>query len=153
MPRTIISDTSCLIVLTNIGELKLLYDVYGKIITTNEVAMEFGETLPNWIQIADPKDQLICRILELMLDKGEASAIALALEIPDSTVILDDDKARKVAEKLGLELTGTLGVIVKAKLTGKVNSLKPYLSRLKSAGFRLSEELEKEALKEAGEKA
>jgi len=53
--------------------------------------------------------------LELQLDKGEASAIALALEIQDSTLILDDFKARKVAEKLGLKITGTLGLMILPK--------------------------------------
>ena len=46
MPKIIISDTSCFIVLTNIGELDLLYKVYGRIITTIDIATEFGETLP-----------------------------------------------------------------------------------------------------------
>jgi len=46
MPKTIISDTSCLIILSNIGELDLLHKVYGSIVTTTEIATEFGETLP-----------------------------------------------------------------------------------------------------------
>ncbi|MBK6536412.1 MAG: hypothetical protein IPG09_01110 [Ignavibacteria bacterium] len=52
---------------------------------------------------------------ELELGKGEASAIALAVEIKDCTVILDDLKARNIAEKLKLDITGTIGVIIKAK--------------------------------------
>jgi len=151
MRKTIISDTSCLIVLTNIGKLELLHDVYGQILTTTEVAKEYGESLPDWIEITDPKDKLHIQILQLQLDAGEASAIALALEIPNSTIIVDDDKARKVANKLGLDFTGTLGVIIKAKVIGKIKSIKPYLSDLKSAGFRLTEELEGEALKAARE--
>lgn len=46
MPKTIISDTSCFIILSNIGELNLLQKVYGQIITTIEIAAEFGEQLP-----------------------------------------------------------------------------------------------------------
>ena len=46
MPKTIISDTSCLIILTNIGELDLLRRTYGSIVTTVEIAIEFGEPLP-----------------------------------------------------------------------------------------------------------
>lgn len=45
MPKAIISDTSCFIVLTNIGKLDLLQKVYGQIITTPEIAAEFGEPL------------------------------------------------------------------------------------------------------------
>ena len=87
----------------------------------------------------------------MQVDKGEASAIALALEIPGSTVILDDYKARKIAEQLNLNITGTLGVIVKAKLLGLIPSIKPFLSKIKKTNFRLSKEIEILALKEAGE--
>ena len=86
------------------------------------------------------------------IDKGEASAIALALETADNTVILDDWKARKLAERLGLSVTGTLGVIIRAKNTGLIQSIKPYLERIRETNFRISEELEQIALKEANEK-
>lgn len=77
MPKTIISDTSCLIILTNIKELDLLHKVYGEIITTQEVVDEFGEALPDWIKIESPTNKLLQQTLELQLDKGELSAIAL----------------------------------------------------------------------------
>jgi predicted nucleic acid-binding protein len=53
-----------------------------------------------------------------LVDVGEASAIALALELPDAYLILDDRRARKVAVTFGLQITGTLGILLKAKLTG-----------------------------------
>jgi len=87
----------------------------------------------------------------MQIDKGESSAIALALETSDSTVILDDYKARKIAEQLGLTYTGTIGVIIKAKLTGKIPSIKPLLQKIKQTDFRLSAEIELLALKEANE--
>ena len=151
MPKTIVSDTSCFIVLTNIGELDLLQRVYGQIITTAEVAQEFGEMFPSWIEINAPTDIYRQKILELQLDKGEASAIALALEIPQSTIILDDQKARKIAENLGLRITGTIGVVIKAKLLGVIPSIKPFLVKIKKTDFRLSREIEQQALEEAGE--
>ena len=151
MRKTIISDTSCLIILTNIGELDLLRKVYGQIITTVEVAAEFGETLPEWIEINAPTDKYRQKILELQIDKGEASAIALALEIPDSIIILDDQKARKIAGKLGIEITGTIGVIIKAKLRGIIPSIKPLLDKIRQTDFCLSVEIERQALEEAGE--
>lgn len=110
MPKTIISDTSCFIVLTNIGELELLHKVYGRIITTLDIATEYGEPLPEWIDIVNVSDKSKQRLLELQIDKGESSAIALALETPDSTIILDDNKARKIAYQLGLTYTGTIGI-------------------------------------------
>lgn len=151
MPKTIISDTSCLIVLNNIGELDLLHKVYGPIITTFEIAAEYKEQLPNWIEITNVKDKYRQQLLEMQIDKGESSAIALALEIPNSTIILDDYKARKIALQLGLVYTGTIGVIIKAKLHGIISSIKPILQKIKETDFRLSEDIELQALKEAKE--
>ena len=151
MHRVVISDTSCFIVLTNIGELHLLQELYGEVITTPEVVAEFRHSLPDWVIIKTPSDNYRQRILEIQIDKGEASAIALAIEIPGSTLILDDYKARIIAEKLGLKITGTLGVIIRAKLNGIIPSVKPYLNKIKATSFRLTDEIENQALKEAGE--
>ena len=116
MHKTIISDTSCLILLSNIGELDLLKKLYRNIVTTIEVANEFGQPLPDWIEIKTPTNLHYQQILEIQIDKGEASAIALAIEFTDCMLIIDDYKARKVAEKLGIKITGTIGIIIKAKL-------------------------------------
>ena len=151
MPSTIISDTSCFIVLTKIGALELLHQVYGQVMTTPDIAVEYGETLPEWVDIVAVKDKTRQQLLEMQIDKGESSAIALALETPDCTIILDDYKARKIAERLGLNLTGTIGVIIKAKLRGVIPSVKPLLDKIKRTNFRLSPELESLALKAAGE--
>ena len=90
-------------------------------------------------------------MLEFHIDKGEASAITLALEISADLIILDDYKARQIAEKLDLKITGTLGVIIRAKNKGVISSIKPALNKLQQNNFRISEELIKEALKESGE--
>ena len=138
MHKTIISDTSCFIVLANIGELDLLQKVYGKIITTIEVATEYGEPLPDWVEVEKVNDNYKQQLLEMQVDRGEASALALALEMPDSTVILDDYRGRKVAEKLKINYTGTIGVIVKAKIKGIISSIKPLLAKIKETNFRLT---------------
>jgi predicted nucleic acid-binding protein len=151
MHKTIISDTSCLIILTNIGELELLRLVYGKVTTTSEIAEEYGEELPEWVDIVSVKDKSRQRILELQLDKGESSAIALALESEDSTIILDDIKARRIADKLGLVFTGTIGFVIKAKLSGIIPSIRPILEKIKQTNFRLSREIELQALRLANE--
>jgi predicted nucleic acid-binding protein len=149
--RVIISDTSCLIVLNNIGELELLHKLYGEILTTSIIADEFGDKLPTWVKIQNVQDIYRVRILELQIDKGESSAIALALEIPESTLILDDFKARKIAEGLGLKMTGTLGIIIKAKLNNLIPSVRPIFEKIKKTNFRISEEIELDAYKAAGE--
>lgn len=106
--------------------------------------------MPEWIEIAPVKDKYKQRLLEMQIDKGESSAIALAIETPNSTLILDDFKARKIAEQLGLPYTGTIGIIIKAKLQGIIQTIKPILSKIKQTDFRLSA-IEIQALKEANE--
>ena len=128
-----------------------MHKVYGEIITTIEIATEFGETLPYWVKIKKVTDTYKQQLLELQLDKGESSAIALALEIPGSTIILDDIKARKIASRLGINYTGTIGVIIKAKLKGIIPSIKPIIEKIKQTDFRISIEIEFQALKEANE--
>lgn len=151
MHRTIISDTSCLILLEKIGELSILNKLFGNITTTSEVAEEFGQQLPPWFEIKDPKDKNYQAIIEASVDKGEASAIALAIELDDCLLIIDDLKGRKFAHQLGLTIIGTIGVIVDAKLTGIIPSVKPILSKIKSTNFRITEKLELLILKRAGE--
>lgn len=128
-----------------------MHDLYTQIVTTTEIASEYGEPLPDWVEIVNVTDRSKQRLLELQIDKGESSAIALALETPDSTIILDDNKARRIANQLGLNYTGTIGVIVKAKLQGIIPSIKPVIAKIKETDFRLSAEIELQALKQAGE--
>lgn len=151
MQKTILSDTSCLILLEKIDELDLLHDVFGEIIITQDIANEYGLTLPNWISIQNPTNQNYQKILEASIDKGEASAIALAVELADCLLIMDDLKGRNLANAIGIKLTGTFGVILEAKLSGKRPSVRPLLEKIKQTNFRLSESLEKQILLKANE--
>ena len=151
MQATIISDTSYLILLEKIGELSLLHTVLGEIVTTQFVADEFGEALPYWITIQNPINKGSQLVLETTLDKGEASAIALALETSNSLLIIDESKGRKIAKQLGLAITGTLGVLAQAKINGHIPLLKPLLEKIQQTNFRISEQLVREVLKEVGE--
>ena len=119
--------------------------------TTSIVAAEFGEGLPEWIYIQDPNNKQHQLILETSLDKGEASAIALAMEKADCLLIIDELKGRKLARQLGLNITGTLGVIADAKIREHITSVKPLLQRIRQTNFRLSESLEKAILRQVGE--
>ena len=151
MHKVVIADTSCFIILHNIGEMQVLHRHYGKVFTTLEVAIEFGQSLPDWVEIKKLANPDYQAILELKIDKGESSAIALAVEMPGSSLILDDRKARKVAARLGLKYTGTIGILVKAKKDGILPSLRSCLEKIRTTDFRLSPELESLALREAGE--
>jgi len=147
MPNIIISDTSSLILFDKIGELELLNKVYDTIVTTPEIAGEFGDSLPVWIKIHSVKDIKYQEFLGTQVDWGEASAIALAIETEDALLLLDDLKARKLAGKLNLKYTGTLGVINKAKQMGIISKVKPLIEKLLETDFRISENIITEILK------
>jgi len=151
MQKTIISDASCLTLLEKINQLNILNKLFGKIITTKEVANEFGLPLPSWIAIQQATNKNYQSIIEASLDKGEASAIALAIEIDNCLLIIDDLKGRKFAHQLGLKITGTVGVIVDAKLSGIIPSVKPILALIRQTNFRITERLEKIILEKADE--
>lgn len=74
------------------------------------------------------------------LGKGEAEVIALSSETGIKTII-DDLKARQIAEKMGLTVTGTIGILIKAKKAGFINSAYDKVKELKEKGFYVSKEL------------
>ncbi|OGX85953.1 DUF3368 domain-containing protein [Hymenobacter lapidarius] len=149
MPELIIADASCLIVLTKISQLDLLRQLYGT--ATPTVAAEYGLPLPTWLKQEAATDAARQQLLALLVDAGEASAIALALEWPGCTPILDDYKARKTAERLAIRITGTFGVLLRAKGQGLVPAVKPLLDQIRQTNFRFSAAIEMEILKQAGE--
>jgi predicted nucleic acid-binding protein len=151
MRKTIIADTSCIILLNKINELEILNRLFGTIITTPEVAKEFCHQLPSWFQIRQAKDKNYQSIIEASVDKGEASAIALAIELYDCLLIIDDRKGRRFATQLGLTIIGTIGVILDAKLAGIIPSVRPILLKIRTTNFRISERLELLILNKAGE--
>lgn len=76
MHRVIIADTSCFIILSKINKLELVHIVYGDILTTVDVANEFRDKLPDWVDIVEVKDKMRQHLLEMQIDKGESSAVA-----------------------------------------------------------------------------
>ena len=147
MPKIVIAGTSALIVFYKIDELGILRLVYGSLITTPEIAVEFGFELPDWITVTAVSDKKYQTILETQVDVGEASAIALATEYADALLLLDVLKARKLATRLHLKITGTLGVIHKAKQLSVMTKVKPILNKLLLTDFRVADEIIKELLK------
>jgi len=145
MPKNIITDTSCLVLLEKIDELDILRKLYGKIIITPVIANEFGSELPDWMEVRKTEDQKYQRVLEMNVDSGEASAIALAVDI-GGLLILDDRKARKLALDLQLDITGTLGILLDATRNNYISSFEDVLTRIKQTNFHLSEELEQKLL-------
>ncbi len=149
--NVVIADTTCFIILSKIDKLQILKQLFTTITTTETVAKEFGQPLPTWIIIHSEKDTYYKDILEVEVDKGEASAIALAFEFEKPLLILDDLKARKLAEKLHLNYIGTFGILLKAKEIGVIEAIKPLLKEIQLTNFRFSESMLKEILSIAGE--
>lgn len=161
MHEVVIADTSPLFYLHRLGLINILNKLYGNIIVPRAVINELeqgglqGEDVPNirnysWIQFHQAK---IPKFLKLItgLDSGETEVLALALEKPGSLIIIDERLARRVAELQGLKVTGTLGVLLKAKQKGYIVSVSPILERLLQLGFRVNDKLKKDILKLAGE--
>lgn len=149
--NVIIADTTCFILLDKIGEMELLKSVFGKITTTPTIVSEFGRPLPDWINIVSVHDIRLQEALQLEVDAGEASAIALASELAPAFLILDDLEARRLAKQLNFEFTGTLGLILRAKRTGHIQLIKPILEKMQKTNFRISDKLYQDVLAQAGE--
>lgn len=147
MPKIIISDTSTLILFHKIDEFDLLQKVYGELIITPEIVEEFGESLPDWFTVKAVSDRKYQDFLETQVDVGEASAIALASEFEDVLLLLDDLKARKLARLLKFKITGTLGIIHKAKQMAYIEKVKPLIDKLLLTDFRIADNIVNEILK------
>ncbi|NEP82188.1 MAG: DUF3368 domain-containing protein [Okeania sp. SIO3C4] len=85
------------------------------------------------------------------LDEGEAEAIALFCELPSEALLLDEKNARRIAKQMGLPVLGTVGILIWAKQSGLISTLKEQLDALKVQGFRLSQLVYQEALRKVGE--
>ncbi|RTQ50201.1 DUF3368 domain-containing protein [Hymenobacter gummosus] len=151
MPPVIIADASCLILLEKIGALELLPRLFGRITVTDIVAAEYGLPLPEWAAVKVNQDASQLQLLSLTLDRGEASAIALALEQSDCLLIMDERRGRQVAFRLHLPVVGTLGILLRAKSSGLIGAIKPLLDAIGTTNFRLSNQLVQLVLKQAGE--
>lgn len=141
MNNVIISDTSCLITLANIDKLHILRDLYGQVLITQKIQEEFGEPIPEWIHIVEQVNTEKQQQLELKLDPGEASAIALALQTNRATLIIDEIKGRKIAKSLGINIIGTIGIIVLAHKNKIIDDPLSIILQLVNKGFRLSDTL------------
>jgi len=139
--KIVIADASCLITLDNIDETTLLPKLYTQIFVTPEAAVEVGDSLPAWVQQRSSSNTSLIGQLTANLEIGEATSIALALEIPGCLLIIDEKKGRRTAAQLGLEITGTIGIVMEGIEKGLVDSPETVVQRLEQAGFRFSETL------------
>ena len=157
----IVSDTSPILSLALIGRLELLHDLYdtitipeavrSEIITTDQRgAREFSQA--DWI-ITRPIDPgVVLRLLLREVDRGEAEAIGLALQLNADRLLIDERKARSLAHYLELNVVGLLDVLRDAKERQLIPTIKPVLDDLLTrAHFRLSRKLYQHTLHTSGE--
>ncbi len=149
----VVSDTSPIINLSVIGYLHLLPQLFGTVIIPEQVYEEIvykGRGEPgskeienaDWISIQKSQDQDFIEKLDKILDKGESSAIALAIELKAKYLLIDESLGREVAKKYNLHVTGLIGILFEAKKQGLITKVIPLIDRLKTeAGFWISNAL------------
>jgi len=152
----IVSDSSPLIVLKKAGAIQLLQRLFSRVLIPEAVwaevcikEREFFERL-EFLSIETPRRPELVGVLEILVDTGEAEAIALSLE-RSLAILIDDLRGRRVARRLGLVVVGSLGVLALAKKRGLIPEVRPYVSRLRSSGCYLSDELVETFLRRLGE--
>ena len=162
------SDSSTLIHLARLGRLDLLRELCGTVLIAPAVwreVVEEGRGRPGaqevevavrlgWIRVLAPTNQDLVRLLRREVDAGEAETIALAVERQGALVLLDEADARRIAEEYAIRKTGVVGLLVRAKVEGRIPSLRRELERLRQeAGFRIADELVRAAVEAVGEDA
>jgi hypothetical protein len=158
--RPVIVNNTPLVALWVLGRLDLLRELYGAVLIPQAVYEEFLATehalrqaaLENapWIKSTPLANPQRARVY-IGLDQGEAEVLALAEERAARLVIIDELKGRRYAQRLGLPLTGTLGVLLLARERGLISQLAPLLAELQDAGLYLSPALVAQVLRLAGE--
>ncbi len=145
-----VTNSTCLIGLERIERLDILPQVFDTVFAPPAVAKEVRTSL-DWLRVQAVANPSVTIALRTQMDEGEAEAIALALELENVLLILDDKKARRVAQQMGMKVIGTVGMLLRAKRQGVIAEVKPILLKLTEANFRISQGIIQEALRLSGE--
>ncbi len=156
----VIVNNTPLSALWSINHLELLKDLYREIFIPQAVYEEFlakerakrQKVLQkaDWIKstpLNNPRQALVY----VGLDRGEAEVPALADELSARLMVMDERKGRRYAKRLGLPLTGTLGILLAAKDKGLIPAVSPLIHELLENGLYLSPEIVSKTLEIAGE--
>ncbi|MFO7657506.1 MAG: DUF3368 domain-containing protein [Bacteroidales bacterium] len=161
MPEKVVSNTTPIICLLKLSKLDLLKELYKKIFIPEAVYQEISNgknkgyyqdlSKIDWITIQKIQDKTALKYF-LELDAGEAEAIILATEIGANLIIVDEKLGRFHAKHAGLKVTGTVGLLLKAKSKGIIGQVKPLLYELKEKDVWLDDKLIESILLKTGEK-
>jgi predicted nucleic acid-binding protein len=156
-----ISNTSPLLYLYRIGILDWLPKLFTEVWVPRAVVLELEEgqqrgydvlnpSSYDWLQVVEPL-HTPSEWLALDLGAGELAAMALALENPSRIILLDDGLARRTAQAAGLQVWGTLKVLLEAKSEGLTERIEPLVDRMAGAGLWISDDVRQRVLALAGE--
>ena len=158
----VVTNSGPLIALASIGQLDLLRALYLTVLVPDAVWHEVTEAgagrpgarelpITSWA-IKTTLDPPPDRLLTEELGAGEADAIALAVRRKARLLLMDDRRARRVAElAYGLRVKGVAGIVVAAKRSGLIAAARPLLEMMQARGYYLSPRLINRACVEAGE--
>lgn len=158
MADRLVINTGPLVTLARIEALDLPSKLPYKFLCPLEVRTELdagaanGHTVvsPDWLEIQALNRDLSLPIVSV-LDVGEAAVIQLALEQQIPLVCIDEWKGRRVAASVGLKVTGSLGLLGRAKMLGIIPAVKPLIERALQSGIRYHPSLVRAVLSEVGE--
>lgn len=125
--------------------------VYREVTEKEDSACQQLKKTGEWIHVQEIKDHSEKKMYRAKLHDGEVEVMILCKEENADLAIIDDNAAKKTAKYLGITVTGTLGVLIKAKQQGFINEIRPIVSELKSNGFYVSRQVEEMVLKYAAE--
>jgi predicted nucleic acid-binding protein len=161
MARKWVVNASPLIILGKLSQLSLLSRIPDDLVIPRAVAEEVtlgppGDAAREWVEkegaaLVHESGPVDTEVAAWDLGLGESHVLTWARRHPQTTAILDDAASRRCAEALGIQITGTLGVLVMGKRAGLLSELKPILSEAQSKGFRISPDILNTALHLAGE--
>lgn len=156
----IVSDTSVISNLIQLGELSLLEMLYEEVVIPEKVLDELAKVSGHaeivkdaaWLSVKSASDKGLTSRLQAQLDPGESEAIALAIELEADLLLIDEQRGRHIAKQQGILITGLLGILIEAKSRGIVEKVKPMLNRLiLGIGFWVSPKLYQDVLRVVNE--
>lgn len=161
MPRVIVNSTP-LIVLSNINHLSLLQKLYkdiyipqavfDEVMAKSDSACQQIKNNLDWIHVCKIKNENEKKMYRAKLHAGEVEVMILAQEDEkEDLLIIDDNSAKKTAKFLGLKVTGSLGILLKAKKEALISEVTPLLHELMQNGFYITPQILDLVKKEAGE--
>ena len=160
----VVSDASPIRALEWVGLVHILSTLFDKVVVPPAVAAELDRrdgphrrielSRFDFIQVTRPQNPAIVQELQHILDPGESEALALASEVPDSLLLIDERAGRQHARKMNLHVVGPVGIRVTARRRALIPGSRSILEVLRTElRFFLSDEVIAEALRAAGEES